>query len=141
MKMRKAFVLTLDAFFAVLLASAFLVSIQFYSSSQGGHNQAYLSKVAHDFLAAADESGGLEYAMSQSQQSAELEGLLTRLPISIGSKITVRTYTYKNGLLSEENSVTASVRGLTNEVVASQRAFSDSANGKYYLATLEVSYA
>lgn len=138
---RRGFVLTLDAFFAVLLASAFLISIQFFYSSHTLPGNDELGKLARDFLAAADESGTLSYAISQSQPAAELEGLLNYLPFSVGSKITVTVYEYKNGLLSEKASYEASVRGLSGDVIAAQRAFSDVSNNKYYLAVLEVSYA
>ncbi|MBI1973501.1 hypothetical protein HYS54_01685 [Candidatus Micrarchaeota archaeon] len=137
----KGFVLTLDAFFAVFLAAAFMVSIQFYYSSQQPHNSEYLSKMAHDFLAAADESGDLKDAMSKPQQSAELQNLLLKLPSSVASRITVTTYEYKNGLVKEKSTAQASVRNLTGDVVAAQRAFTSPEDEEYYLSVLEASYA
>ncbi|MBI4214797.1 hypothetical protein HY546_02275 [archaeon] len=137
----KAFALTLDAFFAVLLTVAFLASLQFFYSPSQGEN-VVLSKTAYDFLSAFEASGDLSYAMSQpeGQQAAHLNELLARLPLSIASNITVVTYTY-NGELSITRSTVAAVRTMGEERATSKRVFTNTKKEEYYIATLEVSYA
>ena len=139
--MKKAFIFTLDAFFAILLAGAFIASINFFHLSQSSTDSRLLGKLSDDMLAAFDESGVLRIAMQQSSPQDELAYLLSKLPQSIAGHITVDEYDYQNGLVRLQSVFEASVRTIGAEVVSSRRVFADSSTEKYYIATLEVSYA
>lgn len=134
----KGFVLTLDALFAVLLMTVFLVTITF--SFQIQPNTPWLSKTGYDFLTALDKGGSLvELTVTGSPQTL-LQNLVNKLPVHMGGKLSINIYEYKNEQFTLDTSLSATKGAIKNEKVVTKRVFTNVAEDYYGVIQLEIWY-
>ena len=90
--MKKAFIFTLDAVFAVALMVLFLVTVS--SEMMEPREPDWLPKLGHQMMTAIDKSGSFHHMYHQSdvQVQSTLNSYLDSLPPNINGKITIRIY-------------------------------------------------
>lgn len=90
--MRRAFILTLDALFAISLLAAFLVL--FSTDLKAPRDPYWLSQLGESFMTSLDK-GGLFYDIfyqSQDETFADMQYYMSALPDNINANITIDIY-------------------------------------------------
>ena len=138
----KGAVFTVDALFAVFLATAtFLVISQGTSYQSPALEKQNLFNQANDLLAVMQNDNTLvSYAsMSQEQIQPELEEKISLLPKNFCGNLTVSIYKYQSGIFSLQQKASGlTICGAGSQSAKAKRVFYDSPSKQYGIAELEV---
>ena len=144
-KLRKGFVLSMDAIIAVLIAitaSAAVLAVLSTSESQS-YSDAPLYRAAQDVLTLMDKDGSLRgfFSLTDAEAKGEINATFTNfLPPQMGANMTILVYTYNNVTFTNTRNFSFA-KGTPGEHVSSaRRMFTDVQNSRYGLAIVEVWY-
>jgi len=141
--MRKGFIFTLDALFAVSVLAVFLAVISFELNVP---KQTYwLPELGDTFMTSLDKSGVLYGTYLQNPTDAQntLTYYLNTLPANTNAKITIRIYTQGTGETFNGPTTIEASKGIINpsQETRIKRVFCNVTNKKFGIAELVLSYA
>lgn len=138
----KAAVFTIDALFAVLLASAtFAVIAQTLNYNSPGLEKQNIFSAANDLLAVIQNDGTLSSYAGQSVPNinSDLAKKLLLLPQNFCGNLTVSIYKYQSGGFNLQKTTSAMRNCVVgNKTVKAKRVFYDSPSQQYGIAAFEV---
>jgi len=135
----KAFVFTLDAMYAVLLLSLFLISYSFLVPHV--EDISLLNKVGYDLLSSLEKSDFFTFLdEDESTINSNLDAILSKLPENINGEITLERYKEQSGAIVLEDTFSRQDSEPLDEKIVVQRAVPDIDNDKYYLIKMGVWY-
>ncbi len=135
--MKKAFIFTLDALFAVSILAVFFVV---YSFEMNVPKETYwLFQTGNTFMTSLDKNGSFYQTFTQSNPEAALTSYLNLLPKNINANITVKIYTPPFTSAPREINAYKGTMNPTQETHV-RRIFSSFDRLEYGLAELVLSY-
>ena len=139
--MKKAFIFTLDALFAVSILAVFFVV---YSFEMNVPKETYwLSEIGNTFMTSLDKNGVFYQIFSQSDANAQamLSSYLDKLPRNVNADLTVNIYHGSGDIFTLSRTIHVT-RGTLSETQEThiKRVFSDIPNVDFGLAELVISY-
>jgi len=139
--MKKAFIFTLDALFAVSILAVFFVV---YSFEMNVPKETYwLPEVGNTFMTSLDKNGVFYQIFSQSDASAQamLSSYLDKLPKNVNADLTVKIYHGSSDAFTLSRTIHATRGTLSGtQETHIKRVFSDIPNVDLGLAELVISY-
>jgi len=142
--MRKAFIFTLDALFAVGLLSTFLIVVSFdLNTPKETH---WLATTGNTFMTSLDKNGVFYKVFTSqcgpdSQAQTTLNNYLSKLPPTISASMTVKLYQGSVSTFTDRGTISASKGTLTeNEKTVVKEVFSRVSGSCFGIAELVLSY-
>lgn len=141
--MRKGFIFTLDALFAVLMLAVFLAVISIELNVP--KHTYWLPELGDTFMTSLDKSGVLysTYLQSPSDAQNTLTYYLNTLPANTNAKLTIRVYTGGAGDTFSGPTTIEATKGIISPLQEThvKRVFCNITNKKFGIAELVLSYA
>jgi len=135
--MKKAFIFTLDALFAVSILAVFFVV---YSFEMNVPKETYwLSEMGDTFMTSLDKNGSFYQIFTRSNPEAALGSYLNQLPNNINANITVKIYQPPFPSTPREFKASKGIMNPTQETHI-KRVFSNFDSMEYGLAEMVLSY-